>query len=495
MICVSIGRTRHQQMIAEHQALAAQGAELVELRLDYIGRSVDLNRLLKNRPTPVVVTCRPRNEGGRWQRSEEERLMVLRSAIASGVEYVDLEESVAASVPRYGKTKRIVSFHDFEGTPADLEAIPERLAVHDADIVKVAITPNSFADVIRMLRIMESTKVPFIGIAMGEIGILTRILAARYGAPFTYCTSSSERKIAPGQLTLQQMRDLYRVDTIDDKTRIFGVVADPVVHSMSPLIFNTAFREDNVNARYIPFRIPPEDLELFVRWSRLFGIGGLSITLPHKETIIPMLHVVEAAAQGIAAVNTVVFNADEAIGYNTDYRGAMDCLVEAMREFTGDDDPFRGRTVLLLGAGGVAHAIAYGLRQRGAHIEIAARTLPHGEALAKRVGGRCVPWNHRHDIKAACIVNCTPIGMFPDVESTPYDGSRLERNTLIFDTVYNPESTLFVKDARKAKCHVLTGSYMFIRQAYYQYKAFTGLEPPGNVMRAVLAKAISPINY
>lgn len=495
MICVTVGRTRHKHTVAEHQRLGELGAELVELRLDYIGRSIDLSRVIRVRPTPIVITCRRKEDGGRWEKTEDERQMLLRAAIASGVDYVDLEEDTAAKIPRYGKTKRIVSLHDFEGTPEDLEELPERLARLDADIVKIACMANSFDDVDRMLRLMKTVRVPFIGISMGDIGTITRILGPSFGAPFTYCTFTSERRIAPGQLTFEQMRDLYRVDSINKDTKIFGVVADPVAHSYSPLIHNAGFKHQNLNARYVPFRIPPSDLESFLRWCRTFGIGGLSVTIPHKETILPLLNRAESAAQGIGAVNTVVFNADEAVGYNTDYRAAMAVLTDAMKIVTQEEEPFKGRTVLILGAGGVSKAIAYGLRQRGALIEISSRTFERSEELAKMVGGRAVPWNLRHDAKVAAIINGTPIGMFPDVDSTPFDGFALNKNILVFDTIYNPETTLLCKLARKAECPVLNGTFMFLRQAYYQYKLFTGMEPPTDVMKGVLKKAISPINY
>lgn len=179
MLCVTIARTRHKHMLNEHREVAALGAKLVELRLDYIGRSIDLPRLLKDRPTPVVVTCRRKEDGGRWERSEEERLMLLRQSIAMGVEYIDLEEDIALKIPRYGKTKRIVSVHNFEGTPDHLASIHESLCKQDADIVKLAVTAHSFADAVKMLQLMRSAKVPTIGISMGEYGSLTRILATR----------------------------------------------------------------------------------------------------------------------------------------------------------------------------------------------------------------------------------------------------------------------------------------------------------------------------
>ncbi len=198
MLCVTIARTRHKHTISEHQQVAELGAKLAELRLDYIGRSIDLGRLLKNRPTPVVITCRRKEDGGRWDRTEEERLMLLRSAIAMGIEYVDLEEDTAQKIPRYGKTKRIVSLHNFEETPDDLDAIYERLAKVDADIVKIAVQANSFGDMVKVLELMRNAKVPTIGIAMGDYGTPSRILATRYGALSPTAFSIPNAKLHPG---------------------------------------------------------------------------------------------------------------------------------------------------------------------------------------------------------------------------------------------------------------------------------------------------------
>ncbi|MCY2976566.1 MAG: shikimate dehydrogenase [Planctomycetota bacterium] len=495
MICVTVARTRHKHTLLEHQRLADEGAKLVEIRLDYIGRSIDLTRLLKNRPTPVVVTCRRKEDGGRWDRPEEERLMLLRSAIAMGVEYVDLEEDIADKIPRYGKTKRIVSAHNFEGTPLDLGALHDSLSKHDADIVKIATLANRFEDVIRMLDLMQNASVPTIGISMGDMGTLTRILASRFGAPFTYCVYSSERRVAPGQLTFDQMKNLYQVDEINEATKIFGVIADPVAHSYSPLIHNAAFAHQGLNARYIPFRVPRSELADFLRWGEAYGIGGLSVTIPHKESIIEFIHQAESAAKEIGAVNTVIFANMETVGYNTDYRAAMDCLTEAMAKQSTAPQPFKDKGVLMLGAGGVTRAIGYGLARRGAKVLISSRTQERSEALAQEIGGKALPWASRYDVKPDIIVNGSPLGMFPDIDSTPYDGKKLEEHQIVFDTVYNPEQTMLVKAARGTGCTVITGLQMFIRQAAYQYRLFTGKEPPVDVMMKTLQRAISPLNY
>ena len=498
MLCVTIARTRHKHVIAEHRQVAESGAKLVELRLDYIGRSIDLSRLLNNRPTPVVLTCRRKEDGGRWDRSEKERLMLLRTAISMGVEYVDLEEDIASKVPRYGKTKRIVSLHNFEGTPENLDSLHAELSKLDADIVKIAAQANSFSDTIRMLEVMKSAAIPTIGISMGDIGTPSRILATRFGAPFSFCVFNTERKVAPGQLSFEQMRNIYRADSIDLETKLYGVVADPVAQSYSPLIHNASFFANNLNFRYLPFRIPAEELELFLSWCKQEHIGGLSVTIPHKQTILPLLNQAESAAQGIGACNTVVFaqNEDrELVGYNTDYRAAMDCLSEAMAKWTGNHDPFEKEAVLILGAGGVSRAIGYGLAQRRASITITSRNRVASESLAKHLNARWIDWDARHTIEPKILVNGTPVGMFPEMDETPFETNKLKGNTLVFDTVYNPEQTLFIKGARATGCPVISGLQMFVRQAAYQYRLFTGLEPPVDVMVKTLKKAISPVNY
>ena len=384
MICVSVGRTRHKHTIAEHQYLADQGIRLVELRLDFIGRSVNLSRLLDKRPCPVVVTCRRRDDGGRWQRSEEERLMLLRGAIAMGVEYVDLEGDVAATIPRYGQTKRIVSHHDFAATPDNLADLHRHLAAQEADIVKIATMANTVDDALRMMDLARNATIPTIAICMGEIGAPTRILAGQLGAPFTYATFSSDRKLAPGQLNWRVMQEQYRYDSITPETQLFGVIADPVAHSHSPVIHNAALASQEIDARYLPFRVPAEDLETFIDACPRLGVRGLSVTIPHKEAALDLMTRAEAAATGIGAVNTILFDGDERLGYNTDYRAAMECLLEAMGIGEGDEQPLTGKSALILGAGGAARGRLGTPPKRGQSLFL----KPHART-GRAAGPRC----------------------------------------------------------------------------------------------------------
>ena len=495
MLCVTVARTRHKHTIQEHLDVAAQGAKLVELRLDYIARSVELARVLKNRPTAVVVTCRRKEDGGRWEKSEEDRLMLLRQSIAMGVEYIDLEEDTAAKIPRYGKTKRIISYLNFEGVPANLEEIHARLAKLDADIVKIAVQAQSFEDSARVIELMRNAKIPTIGIAMGDYGSMTRILGTRYGAPFTFCVFNLDRRVAPGQLSYHDMKNIYRVDSITDKTKIFGVVADPVAHSYSPMLHNSAFQANELDYRYLPFRVAANDIEPFVRWCQREGVGGLSVTIPHKQSVLPLLTQAEAAAQGIGACNTIVISGEDRIGYNTDYRAAMECIGYGLSKLYEEPNPFEGRSALLLGSGGVSRAIGWGLAQRRVRVAISSRNSESAERLARELGGRAVAWEERHSVQPSILVNGTPIGMFPEMDVTPFRKENLDQRTLVFDTVYNPEQTLLIRQAKSIGCPVITGLSMFVRQAAYQYRLFTGKEPPIEAMTKALRRAISPLNY
>jgi 3-dehydroquinate dehydratase/shikimate dehydrogenase len=494
MLCVSIGRGRHRHLIAEHRHLVEQGAKMVELRLDYLQSAVNVKRLLADRPGPVVISCRRERDGGKCSLAEPDRQLLLRTAISEGADYVDIEEDIAATIPRFGKTKRIISLHNFRQTPADLEAIHARMSSLDADIVKIATMANQPADNLRMLRLIRDSKIPTVGICMGDLGMPTRILAGKFGAAFTFATFHQERALAPGQLSFAQMTETYHYDQIRPRTKVFGVIADPVGHSLSPLIHNAAFAQAGIDAVYVPFRVPREHFAEFLDHAAEWDLHGLSVTIPHKETVLEKLTERDAWVEGIGAANTIVFDGEARRGYNTDCQAAMESLEQVLAT-DGAAVSLAGKTALVLGAGGAAKAIAFGLRQRGANVVIASRTLDRAKLLADRLEARVVDWKLRHSVAPQIIVNCTPVGMHPNVDESPFDKHHLKPSMTVFDTVYNPESTLLIKFAREQSCRVVTGIEMFVRQAALQFKLFTGQEAPMDIMAETLRRAIGPVKY
>jgi 3-dehydroquinate dehydratase/shikimate dehydrogenase len=490
MICVSIGRGRHRHMIAEHKHLVENGVHLVELRLDYIQGEVQVRRLLRDRPCPVIVTCRRKNDGGRWEHSEEARQTLLRTAIVEGADYIDLEDDIAATVPRYGITKRIVSHHDFQKTPADLTLLHKRLASMDADVVKIAGMANHPTDNLRMLQMVHASKVPTVGICMGDIGVPTRILGGRVGAPFTYATFNDDRVLAPGQIGWRQMREMYRYDSITPATRIYGVVADPVAHSLSPVVHNAALAAAGLDAVYLPFRVPAEQLDEFLMAASRWPLAGLSVTIPHKQAVLKHAAHVDDLVKSIGAANTLSFTAAGITAANTDASAAVESLAAALQ---GDDqveaEGLGLKTTLVLGAGGAARAVAFGLKKKGVEVTVTSRTVDRARKIAAEVGCKSVEWAARHRMPYDCIVNATPVGMHPNVDESPYDKEHLRPYMVVFDTVYNPENTLLIKEARGAGCRTVTGVEMFVRQAAIQYRIWNGAEPPPQVMREALKRA------
>jgi 3-dehydroquinate dehydratase/shikimate dehydrogenase len=495
MICVSIGRGRHRHVIAEHRHLVDQGAKLVELRLDYINGNVNLKRLIADRPCPVVVTCRRAVDGGKFTGSEEQRVLLLRTAIADGVEYADLEDDIAAAIPRFGRTKRIISLHDFRKTPDNVEDIHRRLCGLDPDIVKICTTANHPHDNLRILELTRRSKMPTIGLCMGDIGIPTRILAGKFGAPFTYATFHHERALAPGQLSYQQMTEIYHYDQINADTEVYGVIADPIGHSLSPLIHNAAFQHCKLNKVYVPLRVPREDLSRFIDDAPALGVRGLSVTIPHKEEVIKRLSETDGAVRGIGAANTVVFEGKKRLGFNTDYRAVMESMEAAIGGADQVESRLKGKTALVLGAGGVGKAVAYGLVRRGMQVVVSDVVPRQALTLAQRLDCRSIEWSARHSVMADLLANCTPLGMHPNVDETPYEKHHLRPSMIVFDAVYNPENTLLIKDARSRNCTVITGVDMFVRQACLQFELFTGAEGPAEVMREAIRRAIGAAKY
>ena len=494
MICITIGRGRHRMMMAEHKHLAEEGAKLVELRLDYIRRSVDLRRLLLERHCPVIATCRRPHERGKWMRSESDRLVLLRTAIANGADYVDLESDIAGKIPRYGETKRIISYHNFHETPQDLNAIHEMMCRLDPDIIKIATMANNPLDNIRALKLCKSKKFPTVAFCMGEMGLPSRVLCGKFGAPFTYATFNTERIMAPGQLTRDQLLGDYRYESLNEDTRLLGVIADPVAHSLSPQLHNAMIRAENLNMIYLPFRVPAEYLDDFMEHCGDLDIAGLSVTIPHKQAVLKHINALDDLAAGIKAANTIVMKGQGTLGYNTDCDAALESLKEALPT-KHEERPFAGLRVLILGAGGVARTIGFGLHRLGAKVIVCTRDYRKGDALATELQCKSADWSARPTIECDVLINATPVGMHPNLDETPFEAKWFDRTVVVFDTVYNPEQTLFIKHARAAACETVTGVDMFARQAAKQFKLFTGKDPDLNMVRDVIKKSISAARY
>jgi 3-dehydroquinate dehydratase/shikimate dehydrogenase len=494
MICVVIGRSRHKMVLAEMQEAVKRGAQMIELRLDFISRTPDLKRLLSGKQCPLVATVRRPADGGRWSNTEEARIRLLKEAVLAGFDYVDLETDIAGNVRRFGKVQRIVSYHNTQEVPPDLEEIYAKMCKQDADVLKVCVAAQAPADNLRVLNLLKNAPKPTVAFCMGELGVPSRLLAAKFGAPFIYGAFNKDYRVAPGILSYDELTKIYFADRVNADTHIFGVIGDPVAHSLSPAIHNAAFRVQGLNCLYLPFQVPRGQLPAFLKAYDALPVRGYSVTIPHKEAAAQLAHRKDEAVTTTHSANTLIRTKEGFSAYTTDYAAAHDSLIAIMPpDSDGTPMTLEKRLVLILGAGGVARAVAHALHKAGALVAITNRTNERAKALATEIQGRVIDWNARHSALCDILINCTSVGMHPNVDDTPLHPSYLKPGLTVLDTVYTPETTLLVKEARLRGCHVQTGVDMFVRQAALQFKLFTGRDAPMDVMRKVVKRALSPV--
>ena len=486
-IVVPISAATAAEIVTLARHAQAAGADLVEVRLDTCAKLgaplAEVTALLGKLALPTIATARHASEGGDWPGRDDERLALYLEAQRAGAAYLDIELAqwplfAALGVGRSAITaKLILSYHDFDGIGNDLPGRIAAMRAAGADVAKVAVRPADAADLAVLRELHQAGGGPLVAIAMGEHGLPSRLLAGVWGAAFTFARLVNDGGSAPGQPTVDELLRLYRLKSQGPNTKIFGVIGSPVAHSLSPLIHNAAFAHHGLDAVYVPFRV--EDAPAFWRACGEW-IDGLSITIPHKQALLGLMHGIEDLAARIGAMNTVYRDRDlMPVGANTDALAVIRCLEVQLGTLSG-------RRVLLLGAGGVSRAIAVAVQERGAQVVIANRTLDRAQELVAEIGGEAVTVEGAYDRPYDVLVNGTAAGMGKPDE-TPWPAERHRRDSVVFDTVYHPLETRLLKDAQLAGARTVCGLDMLISQALGQYQRWTGLEAPEHLMyRAAL---------
>lgn len=471
MICAVIRAETAEQAVAELAEARKAGADLAELRLDYL-KTIDLPKLFAAKPLPLLATLRPVWEGGLYAGPEPERLKILSEACRLGADYVDLEHRAAGAVER-GAARLVLSWHDFEKTPEDLEAVAAAMAQRGPAIVKIACLARGVADLLRLARLQKAMPGAAI-LAMGDYGEPLRVLHARYGGALTYASLRAGAETAPGQLTVEELVRGYQAKAIEASTSVYGVVGNPVAHSKSPALFNDVFKQVGMNARYVRLRVDdPGRLRELVE---VLELKGLSVTIPHKQALMASLDEADEIATGIGAANTVTVKDGRLLGANTDILAAMEAVKDAAVKKWSHG--IYGMRALVLGAGGVARAIAWGLKREAARVTVANRTFERGKALAEELGVDVARWHELAAARPQIVVNGTSVGMTPDVEASPVDAAFFGKDMLALDTVYTPRNTRFLRDAAARGASTIDGVEMFLRQANHQFRLWTGRAIP-----------------
>jgi 3-dehydroquinate dehydratase/shikimate dehydrogenase len=502
-LCVAIIGTSPNEMI-ERATEVLKESTFLEFRLDYLAKPAAALPALKeflteNGAATAIATCRLKEHGGRFDGSKAAALEILQKAAAAGFHLVDIELESIEKLPKNTMSLLheagaavIISHHDFQATK-DLDAVYQRIKPFGPDFIKIVPTARSLSDNLTLMRFLEraedESNSTVVGICMGEAGIISRVLGLRAGSAFTFAAASQGEETAPGQIAARTLLETYRVDQVDAATKIYGVAGNPIKSSLSPLMMNTAFRRETVNAVYLGLQTAKAD-DLF-KLAREVPIQGLSITMPLKQDVMPLLERTDALSAKIGAVNTILRAQDgKFYGFNTDVAGIVAPLERRLS--------LKGAKVLVLGAGGAARAAVFGCCDKGAEVFILNRTPETAQKLAKQSGAKAIKRDALAKTQFDVIINATPVGMagvgknVTGAKSAP--ASPLEESEIharyVFDLVYNPIETPLLRMARQKGIAVITGVEMFVQQGARQFEIWTGKPAPEEEMLRVVLHSL-----
>jgi 3-dehydroquinate dehydratase/shikimate dehydrogenase len=490
-LCIALQADTPNELFSRAEA-ARKDSGFLEFRLDALDKPVaafpELKSFLaRHRDVTAIATCRRKPLGGHFTGSLNAEMELLLKAAEAGAHIVDLEVESAEQCtrPQLAKFRAalraagaalLISSHDFSRTrrPDGLNQTAERIAAFEPDFVKVVSTARTLADNLSVLRMVEdqSQGTHVVGIAMGEEGLISRALSPRAGAAFTFASLSDGAETAPGQISARTLLDVYRLDQLDQATRIFGVAGNPISHSLSPLMHVTAFRRENVNAVMLPLKVKTLDDLLTI--IRELPVDGVAVTMPLKQEVLPHLANMDPLTAKIGACNTLRTGSDGKLyGFNTDVAGVVRPLERRMR--------LKGARILVLGAGGAARAAVFGLVEQGADVTIVNRTHEKAVALARKAKAHVLKQAALAKSRFDAIINTTPCGMTGIKQQLPVKENELNAS-LVFDMVYTPIETPLLKLAKARGLAVIGGLEMFVQQGARQFEIWTGKPAPESEM-------------
>jgi 3-dehydroquinate dehydratase/shikimate dehydrogenase len=492
-ICIALGFPDAETLLAHARKEYDAGERFFEFRLDYFpdpehGIAAIRKFLSRHFDCTILATCRRHQNHGRFNGSVEEQVRILEAAISAGAKAVDIEiESAENCVDRVEQLRSLahvlLSYHNYGGTPP-LDAVVRRMSRISADGYKVVTTARKPSDNCRVLALARTySKTPMVLLAMGETGFPTRVLSTAFGGLYTYAAPTTTEGTASGQVSARQLRHLYRVEKFTRDAHIYGVIADPVRHSISPAVHNRAFQARRADAVYLPFLVKPVQLKDFLMFADKLPLAGFSVTIPHKQRILRYLDVIDPAARRIGAVNTVWRKAGKWRGVNTDAEGVTVPLNRRVRVAKS--------SVLVVGNGGAARGAAFALAAAGAKLAITGRNPDRVRALAKACDAEPLSREQSESRMFDVLIHATPLGMSPRADQCFFDG-RLPAK-LVFDMVYNPMDTALIRRAKSQGAEVICGLEMFLEQAARQFEIWTGESAPRSVMEKAAMEALSPV--
>jgi 3-dehydroquinate dehydratase/shikimate dehydrogenase len=491
-VCVAIIGSTAAEMLEKASAVVKE-TPFLEFRLDYLEKPLLALPKFKhfftdNTAATGIATCRRSANGGKFSGSVAAEIEILSKAGAAGFHIVDIELESAEAMKK-GELQNlrdtgvalIISHHDFTATK-DIDGIYKRIVPFQPDFIKIVPTAKTLVDNVTLMRFIERMEdhSNIIGLCMGDAGIISRVLGVRAGSAFTFAAATVGEETGPGQIAARTLIETYRIDQVDAATKVYGVAGNPIRSSLSPIMMNTAFRRETVNAVYLALQA--NKLSDLLKLVDEIPIQGLSVTMPLKQEIMEHLERTDPLSAKIGACNTVLRAQDGKLyGFNTDVAGITGPLEKRMS--------LRGAKALVLGAGGAARAAVFGLRDKGAEVFILNRTSETAQKLARQSGSKTIKKDAVAKTQFDVIINATPIGM-AGIKAPQLLEAKDLNTKLVFDLVYNPLETPLIRMARQKGIPIVTGIEMFVQQGARQFEIFTGKPAPEEEMLRVVIHAL-----
>ncbi len=447
---------------ASRQIAKAKSADVLEFRLDLFEK-LDLEKikLLMPKDKKVIFSLRKEDQGGNYNKTSLNRLKDLRDLLSLRPCYLDLEYDVSESFINeiknaYPNLQIILSYHNFENTPEDLEDLFSNIKKEKVDLYKIAVYANSSLDAMRLMKFIRNKKEKIIGIAMGEKGAFTRIIAPVFNSSFIY--AFIDKPVALGQFSINDLMSIYDIKKVNSNTKIYALIGEPVDHSIGHIFHNKRFNNFDQNSIYIKISVNKNELSGFIKYAKDLFFKGFSVTMPLKKEI---LNFVDKDLSKVGAINTVELKNSKLIGYNTDGKACVSLLLGKIN--------LRNKKVILLGAGGVACAIAHEIRKYTKDVLIFNRDIQKAKKLADKLGllsFSIYDLNDHIQKGYDIIINATSCSMN---DHLIISSEAFKEGLIALDVVSKPIDTIFLKEAKNKGLKTINGLELFIEQAKSQF--------------------------
>lgn len=443
---------------------AGKLADVVEIRVENIV-DLEIDSLLKKPRPKVIITNRLTAKV-----SKETRIALLYKAIEAGAEFIDIDikegTKSLSDLIKFSflhKAQVIGSYHHFSQTIDDIISIVMRFKAIGVHIIKISAYAQDISDNLKIFKLLSRAKNKHIRLSafcMGEAGEISRILAPRFSSYLTYCSLEDGKETAPGQIPVDKLLNVYNYKSINEETKIFGLVGNPVSHSKGIYIHNKYFKKNKINAVYVNLLV--NDIRNFFKPYSKY-LQGISVTIPYKEKALKFVNKFSEEVEATGSVNTILKTINCFVGYNTD-------ALAAVKIFEGK---LKNKSVAIFGTGGTARSAIYAAKKCGGNVHIFGRNLNKAKFLASKFECEYSPFDEIQKIKKMdVIINTTPVGMEPNIDASPIPKILLNKKMLVVDFVYTPKITKLLSDAHQCGCQIIHGTKIFEAQAKLQQELF-----------------------